>query len=95
MKNSVIVTSYDTTSVQKMLIFKIILHFFLLSVTPIQIEYCHRIFQSLLTYSIEELCEMANSQIAPVQLGVARPTASFPLVPATADAPAVIRHFAL
>jgi len=58
-------------------------------VTPVQIEYCHRIFQALITYAIEELCEMANSQIAPVQLGVARPTASFPLLPATSDTTAV------
>lgn len=31
---------------------------------------------------------MANSQIAPVQLGVARPTSSFPLLPSTSEATA-------
>ncbi|VEN44475.1 unnamed protein product [Callosobruchus maculatus] len=40
---------------------------------------CKRVFQSLSKISIEELCETADSLIAPVRLGVARPTAPFPL----------------
>ncbi|CAL8144298.1 unnamed protein product [Orchesella dallaii] len=55
---------------------------------PTVIDHCRRVFQSLVTLSVEELCEMANSQIAPVQLGVARPTASFPLLPSTSEATA-------
>ncbi|XP_050433400.1 E3 ubiquitin-protein ligase UBR5 isoform X2 [Adelges cooleyi] len=38
-----------------------------------------RIFQSLMKLSVEELCETAESLIAPVRLGVARPTAPFTL----------------
>ncbi|VVC25628.1 Hypothetical protein CINCED_3A013222 [Cinara cedri] len=38
-----------------------------------------RIFQSMMKLSIEELCETAESLIAPVRLGVARPTAPFTL----------------
>ncbi|XP_030767956.1 E3 ubiquitin-protein ligase UBR5 isoform X5 [Sitophilus oryzae] len=40
---------------------------------------CKRIFQSLSKLAIEELCETADSLIAPVRLGVARPTAPFSL----------------
>lgn len=60
----------------------------LYSTTPTVIEHCRRVFQSLVTLAVEELCEMANSQIAPVQMGVARPTASFPLLPSSTDATA-------
>lgn len=38
-----------------------------------------RIFQLMMKLSIEELCETAESLIAPVRLGVARPTAPFTL----------------
>jgi len=38
-----------------------------------------RIFQSMMKLSVEELCETAESLIAPVRLGVARPTAPFTL----------------
>ncbi|KAJ8321996.1 hypothetical protein KUTeg_000467 [Tegillarca granosa] len=36
---------------------------------------CRRAFQALINISIEELCEIANSLIAPVRMGVSRPTA--------------------
>lgn len=64
--------------------------FLIFRAVPSQIDYCRRIFQSLITYSVQELCEIANSQIAPVQLGVARPTASFPLVPSSTDVATVM-----
>ncbi|VDN04928.1 unnamed protein product [Thelazia callipaeda] len=35
---------------------------------------CRRIFQTLLNYSISELCNMADSLIAPVRLGIVKPT---------------------
>lgn len=38
-----------------------------------------RVFQALIKLAIEELCETADSLIAPVRLGVARPTAPFTL----------------
>jgi len=47
---------------------------------------CKRVFQALINIAIEELCETANSLIAPVRLGVARPTASFSLVSSNIDA---------
>ncbi|XP_065335384.1 E3 ubiquitin-protein ligase UBR5 isoform X2 [Cloeon dipterum] len=40
---------------------------------------CKRVFKSLLRVSIEELCETADALIAPVRLGVAKPTAPFHL----------------
>jgi E3 ubiquitin-protein ligase EDD1 len=40
---------------------------------------CRRIFQALIKLAVEELCETADSLIAPVRLGVARPTAPFSL----------------
>ena len=36
-------------------------------------------FQGLITIAVEELCETANALLAPVRLGVARPTAPFAL----------------
>lgn len=47
---------------------------------------CRRVFQSLVTLAVEELCEAADALIAPVRLGVARPTASFNLVSSCIDA---------
>lgn len=41
---------------------------------------CQKIFQALLPIAAEELCELADSLIGPVRLGVARPTAPFSLV---------------
>ncbi|XP_075236131.1 E3 ubiquitin-protein ligase hyd isoform X1 [Lycorma delicatula] len=38
-----------------------------------------RVFQALIKLAVEELCETADSLIAPVRLGVARPTAPFTL----------------
>ncbi|CAG7834599.1 unnamed protein product [Allacma fusca] len=55
------------------------------AITPAHVESCRKVFTSLITLSIEELCEIANSQIAPVRLGVARPTASFPLLPSSSE----------
>ncbi|XP_056647890.1 E3 ubiquitin-protein ligase hyd isoform X1 [Diorhabda sublineata] len=46
---------------------------------------CKRVFQSLSKLSIEELCETADSLIAPVRLGVARPTAPFSLATSPSD----------
>jgi E3 ubiquitin-protein ligase EDD1 len=40
---------------------------------------CKRVFQVLINLSIEELCETGNALLAPVRLGVARPTAPFSL----------------
>lgn len=40
---------------------------------------CRKVFQALIKLAIEELCETADSLIAPVRLGVARPTAPFTL----------------
>ncbi|KAJ8980295.1 hypothetical protein NQ317_005215 [Molorchus minor] len=46
---------------------------------------CKRVFQALSKLSIEELCETADSLIAPVRLGVARPTAPFSLATSPSD----------
>ncbi|XP_019763425.1 E3 ubiquitin-protein ligase UBR5 isoform X4 [Dendroctonus ponderosae] len=46
---------------------------------------CKRIFQCLNKLAIEELCETADSLIAPVRLGVARPTAPFSLATSPSD----------
>jgi len=46
---------------------------------------CKRLFQSLSKLAIEELCETADSLIAPVRLGVARPTAPFSLATTPSD----------
>ncbi|KAK9719267.1 HECT-domain (ubiquitin-transferase) [Popillia japonica] len=43
------------------------------------ISKCRKVFRSLVTLAIQELCETADSLIAPVRLGVARPTAPFSL----------------
>lgn len=43
------------------------------------ISKCRKVFRSMMKISIEELCEIADSIIAPVRLGVARPTAPFTL----------------
>ncbi|XP_015437397.1 PREDICTED: E3 ubiquitin-protein ligase UBR5 isoform X2 [Dufourea novaeangliae] len=40
---------------------------------------CRKVFASLIKMAVEELCETADSLIAPVRLGVARPTAPFTL----------------
>ncbi|XP_062606641.1 E3 ubiquitin-protein ligase UBR5-like isoform X3 [Saccostrea cucullata] len=47
---------------------------------------CKRAFNALITLAIEELCEMADSLIAPVRMGVLRPTAPFTLATANIDA---------
>ena len=47
------------------------------AVQPLQ--RCKRAFQALINIAIEELCETANALLAPVRLGVARPTAPLPL----------------
>ena len=43
------------------------------------LQACKRVFQALINISIEELCETGNALLAPVRLGVARPTAPFSL----------------
>ncbi|XP_076242470.1 E3 ubiquitin-protein ligase hyd isoform X1 [Calliopsis andreniformis] len=40
---------------------------------------CRKVFKVLIKLAVEELCETADSLIAPVRLGVARPTAPFTL----------------
>ncbi|XP_015109390.1 E3 ubiquitin-protein ligase UBR5 isoform X1 [Diachasma alloeum] len=40
---------------------------------------CRTVFRALIKLAVEELCETADSLIAPVRLGVARPTAPFTL----------------
>ena len=44
-----------------------------------------RVFQSLLKIAVEELCETADSLIAPVRLGVSRPTPPFTLSTSTIE----------
>ena len=51
-----------------------------------QLHKCRRVFQALLPIAIEELCEIADSLISPVRLGVARPTAPFSLSTTLSDA---------
>ncbi|RZC39465.1 E3 ubiquitin-protein ligase hyd, partial [Asbolus verrucosus] len=46
---------------------------------------CRKIFQALSKLSIEELCESADAIMAPVRLGVARPTAPFSLATSAND----------
>lgn len=53
------------------------------AVQPLQ--RCKRVFQALINLSIEELCETGNALLAPVRLGVARPTAPFSLTTTGAD----------
>ncbi|XP_071501427.1 E3 ubiquitin-protein ligase UBR5-like, partial [Diadema antillarum] len=47
---------------------------------------CKRVFQALIHQSITELCEIGDSLIAPVRMGVARPSSPFPLFNSHADA---------
>ncbi|XP_014208162.1 E3 ubiquitin-protein ligase UBR5 isoform X2 [Copidosoma floridanum] len=47
---------------------------------------CRRIFQALIKLAVEELCETADSLIAPVRLGVSRPTAPFILTSSAIEA---------
>ncbi len=47
---------------------------------------CRRVFQALINIAVEELCEIGDSLIAPVRMGVARPTAPFSLVSSHMDA---------
>lgn len=49
------------------------------------LERCRRIFFSLARLAAEELCETADSLIAPVRLGVVRPTAPFSLTSSISD----------
>lgn len=46
---------------------------------------CRRALQALVNIAVEELCETASALIAPVCMGVARPTAPFALATSTAD----------
>ena len=43
------------------------------------LQRCKRVFQSLIPFAVEELCEAANSLLAPVRHGVVRLTAPFNL----------------
>uniref|UniRef100_A0A673JPV3 E3 ubiquitin-protein ligase UBR5-like n=1 Tax=Sinocyclocheilus rhinocerous TaxID=307959 RepID=A0A673JPV3_9TELE len=53
---------------------------------PQPIGKCRRVFQALLPYSVEELCNVAESLIVPVRMGIARPTAPFTLASTSIDA---------
>ena len=48
------------------------------------------LFQALINISIEELCETGNALLAPVRLGVARPTAPFSLSSTNTDSLSVM-----
>uniref|UniRef100_A0A671LH76 E3 ubiquitin-protein ligase UBR5 n=1 Tax=Sinocyclocheilus anshuiensis TaxID=1608454 RepID=A0A671LH76_9TELE len=62
------------------------LFFFFLYFIPQPIGKCRRVFQALLPYSVEELCNVAESLIVPVRMGIARPTAPFTLASTSIDA---------
>ncbi|XP_055383009.1 E3 ubiquitin-protein ligase hyd isoform X2 [Condylostylus longicornis] len=49
------------------------------------IQSCQKVFHILHKIAIEELCETADALIAPVRLGVVRPTAPFAITPSTND----------
>ncbi|XP_055902383.1 E3 ubiquitin-protein ligase hyd isoform X2 [Eupeodes corollae] len=49
------------------------------------IQNCIKVFQALHIISIEELCEVADALIAPVRLGVVRPTAPFTMSTSNLD----------
>ncbi|XP_054747498.1 E3 ubiquitin-protein ligase hyd isoform X1 [Anastrepha obliqua] len=49
------------------------------------IQSCVKVFQSLYKISIEELCEVSESLISPVRLGVVRPTAPFTMSSTSID----------
>lgn len=53
---------------------------------PQPIGKCKRVFQALLPYAVEELCNVAESLIVPVRMGIARPTAPFTLASTSIDA---------
>merc|ERR1719342_1115844 len=54
------------------------------------LQACKRVFQALINISIEELCETGNALLAPVRLGVARPTAPFSLSSTNTDSLSVM-----
>lgn len=51
------------------------------------IQTCRRVFQMLVKISIEELIETADALIAPVRMGVVRPTAPFSMSTLSSDSP--------
>lgn len=51
------------------------------------IQKIRKIFRQLPFFSVLELCETAEALIAPVRLGIARPSATFVPMPAYAEAP--------
>ncbi|XP_057195669.1 E3 ubiquitin-protein ligase UBR5 [Triplophysa rosa] len=53
---------------------------------PQPIGKCRRVFQALLPYAVEELCNVAESLIVPVRMGITRPTAPFTLASTSIDA---------
>lgn len=67
------------------LIFCLLL-FHLSNFVPQPIGKCRRVFQALLPYAVEELCNVAESLIVPVRMGIARPTAPFTLASTSIDA---------
>lgn len=46
---------------------------------------CRRVFAALVALAVEELVEAADALLAPVRLGVVRPTAPFPLATTFVD----------
>lgn len=61
-------------------------HFCSSNFIPQPIGKCKRVFQALLPYAVEELCNVAESLIVPVRMGIARPTAPFTLASTSIDA---------
>lgn len=49
------------------------------------VQSCVKVFQTLHKISIEELCEVSEALIAPVRLGVVRPTAPFTMSSSNLD----------
>jgi len=62
----------------------VICHFRSISISQPLVK-CRRVFQALINIAVEELCETADALIAPVRMGVARPTAPFSLVTSSID----------
>ena len=76
--------SYMTSTCQYACIASILMYFRSQSVS--QLMKCRRVFQALINIAIEELCETADALIAPVRMGVARPTQHFsPVSPTSTD----------
>nr|AZA04905.1 E3 ubiquitin-protein ligase [Anisakis simplex] len=54
---------------------------------------CRRVFQTLICYSINELCNMADALIAPVRRGILKPTALVQQTNSSVDCLEMIEHY--